>query len=131
MNKNRAESGFTLIEVLVASAILVVSIGVLMQLFASGLDRMHRSGVVSHRILVERQIVSELRTINPAETISGKGSVEGQSYRWQAKAVSEFQLIHVSMEPSGTSGALFNIHVELMRNGKPERAFELTLLGWK
>ena len=90
--KKQTESGFTLIEVLVASAIVIASIGVLLQLFASGLDRMHRSGTVAHRILLERQIVSELKSVNPAQQNSGKGSAEGWHYSWRGQKSNQISL---------------------------------------
>jgi len=115
----------------VASAIMIASIGVLLQLFASGLDRMHRSGIVAHRVLLERQIVSELKSINPARKSSGKGSAEGWGYRWQAEKIVEFRPMQVSGQVSNQQAALFNVHVDLIRDRKTERSFELYLFGWQ
>jgi len=131
VNSKQAESGFTLVEVLIASAILIASIGVILQLFASGLDRMHRAGVVGHRMLLEQQIVNELNTINPALKDSGEGSTEGWHYRWRAKAITKFQSILISGQTTEKTAALFNVHVDLMQKGKPDRSFELLLLGWR
>jgi len=125
------EQGFTLIEVLVASAIAVVSIGVLMQLFASGLNRMHRAGEHAHIILAEQQVINDLSQINPAKTTQGEGDAEGLHYRWSAQPASPVLPIY---DPEGVrhrKAAMYHVRIAIIR---PERdAVELTLkrLGWK
>jgi len=120
-----------LIEVLVASAIVVASIGVLLQIFASGLDRIHRSGNVAHRILIERQIVSDLKAINPVLQHSGEGIVEGWNYRWRADKLTEFRAMQISGSLTTKKAALFNINVDLIQGEELEHTFELLLLGWE
>jgi len=125
------EQGFTLIEVLVASAIVVASIGVLMQLFASGLDRMHRAGEHAHLILAERQIVNDLSQINPAGTARGEGDAEGFHYRWSAQAASSLLPIY---DPEGLlhrKAAIYDVRVTIMRPDHGKAELTLKRLGWR
>jgi len=95
---------------------------------------MRRTGLVAHQILVERQILNQLKTINPVLQPSGEDIIEGMHYQWHAKIAKPFQLIQ---KPSGLTGmttrklALFTVHVDLMLNNKAMRPFDLLLLGWK
>jgi len=90
----RKEAGFTLIEVLVASAILMMSIGVLLQLFGSGLDRVKRAGEVAHLLTAKRAIIHTLDGINPAAVSAGSGVAEGLRYSWKAVVEEPFQPLH-------------------------------------
>ena len=128
MNK---ESGFTLIEVLVASAIIMVSIGILMQLFASSLGENKRAGQVSHSLIAERAIIRTLEGVNPALQTQGKGVSEGLSYRWHAVIHEPFLPI---FDPEGFSGrkvALFTMIVDVHTMRGKKYHFNFEQLGWK
>ncbi len=128
---NRREDGFTLIEVLIASAIIVVSLGVLLQLFASGLAHTQRAGQVAHLIAAQRSIVHTLEVVNPALRSEGKGVAEGLRYQWQASLRKPYRLMY---DPGGSSRrdvALFALTVSVKTaRGKTYR-FTLDQLGWR
>jgi len=126
-----SEQGFTLIEVLVASAIIMASIGVLMQLFASGLDRTQRAGQVAHLLLAERSIMHELEVINPALQRQGKGVAEGIHYRWKAHGEVAMAPIY---DPDGKLNrqlGLFEVQVAMQNDRGKRSSFTLHLIGWK
>lgn len=128
---SRPGRGFTLIEVLVASAIVIASLGTLIQLFGAGLDSMHRAGEHAHRILAERQILADLSQINPATTSQGEGDAEQWHYRWRAQPASSFLPIH---DPNGLirrEAAIYDVQVTLMRPQRREVTFMLKRLGWR
>jgi len=135
MNKHGHESGFTLIEVLVASAIIMASIGVLMQLFASGLDRTHRAGEVAHLLTAERSILHELEMVNPAMQQTGEGVVEGVQYHWQAKEKIGMKPVYDADGISGVSSsrqiALFEVQVSMLSERGKSILFTFDLIGWK
>jgi len=125
------ESGFTLIEVLVASAIIMTTIGVLMQLFASGLGQNKKAGQVAHLLIAERAIVHILEGVNPGVKDKGKGIAEGVRYQWHAVVREPFLPV---FDPEGFAErkvALFTMMVDLdTRNGK-KHSFQYEQLGWK
>ena len=130
VNKHSHESGFTLIEVLVASAIIMASIGVLMQLFASGLDRTHRAGKVAHFLVAQRVIVHELEMINPAMQKQGKGIAEGMPYQW---SVVPGETMKAMYNPDGElerQVGLFEIQVTINAGSGKKRFFTFELIGW-
>jgi len=130
-NKHRSESGFTLVEVLIASAIIMASIGVLMQLFASGLDRTQRAGKVAHLLTAQRVIVHELEVINPAIQKSGEGSAEGISYQW--KVVAD-EAMKPAYDPDGGLNrqiGLFKVQVAMKLKLGKSKEFTFELIGWK
>lgn len=78
-----AQSGFTLIEVLVALAILGISLAVLLSIFLQGLDRAHESRSESEARVLAQSLLSQARsTANPAiGTSAGKSA--GMLWRLQ------------------------------------------------
>jgi len=131
MNKDNHESGFTLIEVLVASAIIMASIGVLMQLFASGLDRTQRAGKMAHLLTAQRVIVHELEVTNPAIQKSGKGVAEGLSYHWKASVSEPMRYVYDADGEHYRQVGLFEIQVTVMSVSGKSRVFFFDQIGWK
>lgn len=126
-------AGFTLIEVMIASAILIASMGLLLQLLGSGLDRLHRVGEHAHLMLVEKEIYSRLNTINAAVQVEGKGVAAGWSYQWKASRLEPYR--HISGDlgeiPFARYVALYAIDVTIEWSGDDPVTMELLQLGWR
>jgi len=129
-NNSSNEAGFTLIEVLIASAILMASIGVLIQLFGSGLDRVNRSGKAAHLLLAQKQIVVQLTDLNFAEISAGKGNVEGFQYTWKTTILEGF-VMPEQIARAMTAYALFTVTVTISMPGSRNYIFDIKRLGWK
>mgnify|MGYP001033784464 FL=1 len=109
------QGGFTLVEVLVASAIAIASMGLLLSLFAGSLDRMSRIELQSQQLIAEKEILGRLSLVNPAATRSGKGTSGQWAYSWSARQLTEFRKITddlVAETPPGDV-ALFLIRIEM------------------
>lgn len=91
----RAERGFTLLEVLVAFAILAVSLGGLMVAFSDGLRTTNRSVTISTATLQAQSLMEEVGRSIPVRPGQVTGVLEDGA-RWQ-----------VTVEPfdTGESGA--------------------------
>ncbi len=128
-----SQRGFTLIEVLIASAIAIASMGLLLQLFGSGLDRLNRVSLSAHRIVAEKEIINRLSTINPALSSKGKGVVEGLKYSWKVKQLKPYQHVSPTLGeiPYPRYVALYQINIELIRQDGYKSQLEITRLGWK
>lgn len=84
-----SESGFTLIEVLVALAILGISLAVLLSIFLQGLDRAHESKDESAARVLAQSLLSQARAeANPA---MGASAGKSAGYVW-----------HLQIAPYGT-----------------------------
>src|SRR5690606_9238010 len=83
----KKQQGFTLIEVLVASAILIASMGVILQLFNAGLSSMHRAGHAQHQLLAQRHIYTALQLVNPSTDTARTGEIIGFQYQWDAERI--------------------------------------------
>jgi len=127
----KKESGFTLVEVLIASAIIMASIGVLMQLFASSLGQSKKAGEVAHLLIAQRVIVHTLERVNPALQAQGKGMAEGLTYQWHAVVHEPFRPV---FDPAGFSKrkiALFTMIVDVDAKRDNKYHFNYEQLGWK
>jgi len=95
-------AGFTLLEVLVAMAILAVAVTAVMQLFGQGLRLARASGEHLTATLLASQKLTEVAqaSLEPGE----RQGIEG-TYRWQAtvRSVPEFQPVELpeGFRPTG------------------------------
>lgn len=126
-------AGFTLVEVLVASAIAVTSMGLLLSLFGSGLERMARVEDQAQQIVVEKEILSRLSFINPAEIKSGKGTIGDWTYNWTASPSTDFQHVtdYFGAAPYPRYVALFNIDIDIKTDDSKIFEFRVERLGWR
>ena len=127
------QAGFTMIEVLVASAIAIASMGLLLSLFAGSLDRISRVEEQSQRLILEKEIVGRLALINPAATRSGKGSLGKWTYHWSSQPLTEFRETtdYFSSESTPRKVALFVISIRMGTANGRTADIEIQRLGWR
>ena len=125
--------GFTLIEVLVASAIAIASIGILINLFAGSLDQLSRIENRAGQLVVEKEIVTRLSLVNPAKETAGQGEVGAWRYQWQSEPETEFRRLvdYFSSESPPRLIALFLVSVEIAGPGGTTKTLEIKRVGWK
>ncbi|NAX45376.1 S-protein secretion component I [Vibrio sp. V17_P4S1T151] len=127
---SRSHFGFTLIEVLVALAILVAGFSVIFQMFQQSGITANRINQTQHRVDVEQSIFMSLSHINPSQEQQGVG-VQGQvTFQWQATPISP--LLNVRSE-DGTNPnyvQIYQINIRYQEVNK-ESQFEFEHMGWK
>lgn len=77
-----AERGFTLVEVLVAFALLAISLGFLMHVIANVLNRTSEADLRSGAVQVGQSLLDRVGVDLPLEDGSSGGE-SGSRYRWQ------------------------------------------------
>jgi len=111
-NSKRCE-GFTLIEVLVASAIMISVFLMVFQIFSSSLWKMQRAEKASRLILVQKELVADLSVADFQHQKSSKGVLEGVTFLWR---VSRERRQKVGKEVY----ILYDVFVELLFHKKKE-----------
>ena len=127
------QAGFTLVEVLIASAIAMASMGLLLSLLANSLDRMSRVETHAQRLIVEKEILGRLSLINPAERQSGQGQIGKWTYSWQSQPLTNFQKItdYFNYDVPPRDVALFSISIEIGKPNVKTVNLEIQRLGWR
>lgn len=120
-----------MIEVLVASTIVVMSIGTLLQLFSAGLNQNQKVAQLAHLLSAQRTIMARLEQINPAQQQTGDGIAQMLNYHWKAKTSNPYKLIYQEETDFPREIALFtlSVHIEKPRGG--QYFFDIQKLGWR
>lgn len=123
-----AQSGFTLLEIMVASVILIASIAAISLSFRGALlssqkaeTNLQVSGAIE---FLTDHVTREIRAINSENaTMSGKGILWGISYKWQAElaqkgaAPERFDIDSGNFVSEEARFKLWMVTLELSRNG--------------
>ena len=123
--QHHSSNGFTLIEVLVAMMILVISLVVLLQLFSGGLRAGRLSDDYTRAILHAREKMEEILLFEK----SGSGEQEGEfkdGFKWKTKID---RVENTEEEAAKMSLDSFNVKVEVTWfEGSREKHFEINSL---
>lgn len=123
--KHRKNSGFTLIEVLVAMMILAVSFVVIMQLFSGGLQTGKLSYDYTRAVFHAREKMEEILISETLQDISTEGEFE-DGFKWKAEILKpESKEEGTESIPDGT----LNVKVQVTwPEGNREKDFEISTL---
>jgi len=123
MGKGRREEGFTLIEIVVAMAVLGISLVLVIELFSGGLRLGRAAEEYTLAGQFARQKMEEI-SLN-REVVEGveEGEFEGTPYRWQVE-VKKMDLLPVTMETDYRPPLdLFQIQLQIIwKSGNKERS---------
>ena len=131
--KNRAitfhkQSGFTILEVLVAFLVAALLLAVILSGFSTGLSSLARADRMSQAALVAQSRIAELGVVEPLQEgqVSGRDDQHGD-YRWQIN-VQPFAWDYAdAMAQQGST--LYKVDVEVFwPAGDKEHSFLLTTL---
>jgi prepilin-type N-terminal cleavage/methylation domain-containing protein len=127
MTVAKSQDGFTLVEVLVASAIVISAIGVILQLFSSGLTGIHKAGNTQHLILAQRQLYNSLDVIDFSSIPEQSGVIVGVNYHWIAKPQGGPAFMLPDDNGANITIQLYRVQVEMTYQSKQQQ-FEFTKL---
>lgn len=91
--RNRAESGFTLLEVLVAFAVLAVMLVPILQVFGGGLGMTQTARGYAEGVLLARSKLAELSVAQDLREGESSGDFDERSYRWHASISTDHSVV--------------------------------------
>jgi len=141
MKSFKLKQGFTLLEVLVASAILFSAIAITSLIFKSSYiasekaqQRVEQSGVIPALLIIVQEDIRE-RTTEAVEELANQGVIWGMSYQWQANLIAfkappdKFDTDTGRMESSNKRFKLWQVELSL-GEGKKRLDFQYHELSW-
>lgn len=81
MKKNN-QQGFSLLEILVAFSILAVSLSIILNVFASGLNSANTTEQYTQAVQIAQSLMAKTGVETPLQTSQSSGSINDK-YRWQ------------------------------------------------
>jgi general secretion pathway protein I len=127
---NARNTGFTLIEIVVAFAIAALSITALMRIFSNALDITHRAGGVTQATLIAQSKLAAVGGAIPLLDGSQSGDDVGGAYRWEL-TISSFEPPIIASPDAPVALAPLTLPLEMkqieavVRYGEPERTVKL------
>jgi general secretion pathway protein I len=122
----KGQGGFSLIEVLVAFSIMALVLGVLFQIFSTGL---RTAGMAEQYSVAERlahSLLDEASAMRPLEVGERSGEFDGTRYRWRTRIEPEPDLGPDFASPRFSA---YRITVRVMWEGRGgDRDFRLSTL---
>lgn len=142
-NAPRKQSGFSLIEVLIASLILFLSITLAFNIYRTAIistDTAQQTlRLQAHIVDIQKLITQQIRRNGFPETMRGEGDFNDLIYSWQATPIARGRAEHPDNEPLGAGFSLFNrggtvmllwqVEMAVEYQGKV-RQFNFTELTW-
>lgn len=125
------QAGFSLLEAIVALAIIALALVPLLAFVAQSLDQVYRAADAQLRATVMANAVDAMSGVNPMRDPRGEIDLGGPRVRWQARPL--VQPMTNANIPTGFgvfSVALYDVQASVVRgDGTPWFDFELRLAG--
>ncbi|NOH46617.1 prepilin-type N-terminal cleavage/methylation domain-containing protein [Vibrio rotiferianus] len=127
---SKQSRGFTLIEVLVALAILAGAFSVIFQGFNQVNINNFRVESLQQKVMLEDSIFRELQSINPSEKNSGVGKRGEVHFQWKASPISALAPLRTEEQTTKTYIQMFRVDVKYQNKGQ-EQTFDFEQMGWE
>ncbi|EGR10459.1 prepilin-type N-terminal cleavage/methylation domain protein [Vibrio cholerae HE48] len=124
------QNGFTLIEVLVALAILAAGFSVIFQMFQQSGITANSISQVQQRIDIEQSIFMTLSHINPSQKQKGIGELGNVTFQWKAVPISPLLKVRSEDDTNQYHVQIYNINVIYQVTNKAGQ-FDFEQMGWE
>jgi general secretion pathway protein I len=131
MRARRRQAGFTLLEAIVALTVFAICAMALYGWLAVNVNALVHAGNRSDALRDDRAALAVLDPVNPMAEPKGERALPGGlSVRWTSRAIDR----RTGISPSGTRNAfdlaLYDMDVEVRRDGKAVDRFTMRRAGW-
>lgn len=129
--KASCQSGFTLLEAVVAMTLLAVVGGVLLSWLNTGFRSLQRIEVTEARIEAAHVAMAYLETLNPMRTPSGSVQLGHYQLDWQSSPLTEARPVvgRHGGAPGIYDAVLFRVDVRIQAKGEPLLSFTVESAG--
>lgn len=128
----RRESGFTLLEAIVALAILAAGTMALFAALNGALRSLERAEAAARLDTATENAVEFLEAVNPMQRPEGEAALGEYTLRWRAQAVlGPTDNLTDYLQPGLYEVALYAIDGELLLDGRVAGRFTLRRAGWR
>lgn len=130
--QNSAQGGFSLLEILVAFSILAIALGILLNIFSSGVRTAAVAEEYTSAVQIAESLMAGAGVESPLQPGQAAG-IENDKYRWQV-TISPFELSIDNLDTSPIPATLFMVTVNVSwgddsaRAGVDDREIELATL---
>lgn len=130
--RSKGVSGFSLLEAIVALAILAAAGMALFAAMGQSVRMVERAEAARERESAQRNALAWLQTVNPAKEPDGQVQLGDVLVRWHAEALEPPRDAMTGYLQAGLfQVALYRVHLELERERQPVAEFEVRRVGYR
>lgn len=128
----RASRGFTLLEAIVALAVLSAAGLAMFAAMSQSMQMIRRAQEARAHDSAMREALAVAQTIDPMARASGEQALGDYELRWRARPVEPSRDNATGfLEPGYYQVGLFDLRLELWRQGELVRSFDTRRTGWR
>jgi prepilin-type N-terminal cleavage/methylation domain-containing protein len=128
----KASLGFTLIEAIVAMAIIGIAALPIMLLISESLNQLTRAANASSHAAAMESVIAMLDPMNPMTTPTGKMDMGSFSFTWEsAVIVPPNDTVQVGAGLAGHSIGFYDVQIEIYREERPWFSFSARKTGYE
>ncbi len=126
----KMNKGFTLIEALIAIAILGAALLPIMALMSQSINQIHKIAESNAKSSAQDSALAIIEPINPMENPSGEVELVGFNMVWSSEQiVPPNNTVQIGAGLAGYKVAFYIVNIEILKNSEPWFSFQVRKVG--
>ena len=126
----KMNKGFTLIEALIAIAILGAALLPIMALMSQSINQIHKIAESNAKSSAQDSALAIIEPINPMENPSGEVELVGYNMVWSSEQiVPPNNTVQIGAGLAGYKVAFYIVNIEILKNSEPWFSFQVRKVG--
>ena len=126
----KMNKGFTLIEALIAIAILGAALLPIMALMSQSINQIHKIAESNAKSSAQDSALAIIEPINPMENPSGEAELVGFNMVWSSEQiVPPNNTVQIGAGLAGYKVAFYIVNIEILKNSEPWFSFQVRKVG--